>query len=467
MLLRKILLPWTVSPFSLAGTSMKAKAENHHFLILGSTGSGKSTALYDLLRQIRKKGDRAVVLDMGCDYMSRFFEKGDDMILPGKDKRSSGWSFNAEDMCEDSAYDFAASLVAQESKNDPYWSHAAREILACTLKKCLTVDGIRNKDIADILMDIDTLRVFLKGTPAQQHLSKEIKKQSSSIMSMLSPAIKFFLDMSHQDTGFSIREWVGEKSNFLFLSSKTMAGENSKITIGALFASLSSRLIVTVTGKKKRTWIIIDEAASAAYLKNLPTLITVARKNKVCIALAIQDIALLEDSFGTKGAKTIQSNMVNKVVLNQSCGESAKKISNIIGSIRKKSVQKSTQLGVSDTRSGMTDSESIVEDAKIAGCDIQNLKSRQAFLLLYEFPYLVKVKFKKMSIKYKNNAYIEEEKIDKTDRGAMLTSIKNSTQKTANKKSEQEEKSKMELDVEKNIKKSKERQITKEYKRDP
>jgi hypothetical protein len=82
---------------SLAGFSMAHEDEAKHFKLIGTTGTGKSTAIRELLGGALARGDRAVVADADGAYMHRFYdpERGD-VVLNPFDPRSVKWDLFAE-----------------------------------------------------------------------------------------------------------------------------------------------------------------------------------------------------------------------------------------------------------------------------------------------------------------------------------------------------------------------------------
>ena len=61
-----------------------ARKEAQHFQIMGDTGVGKTQLIMQILRQIRERGDSAIVYDPACEYVQRFFDKdrGDIVLNP-------------------------------------------------------------------------------------------------------------------------------------------------------------------------------------------------------------------------------------------------------------------------------------------------------------------------------------------------------------------------------------------------
>lgn len=81
--------------------------ETSHTLITGTTGSGKTNSFHVFLPQIRKRGDRAIILDVTGDYITRYYNEKTDIILNPLDERSLPWHPWAD--CHlDSHYDVLA-----------------------------------------------------------------------------------------------------------------------------------------------------------------------------------------------------------------------------------------------------------------------------------------------------------------------------------------------------------------------
>ena len=60
------------SGLSLAKLPLIKHTETAHLLFHGTTGSGKSNAIKELLDQIRKRGDRAIIYDKSCNFLEEF-----------------------------------------------------------------------------------------------------------------------------------------------------------------------------------------------------------------------------------------------------------------------------------------------------------------------------------------------------------------------------------------------------------
>ena len=59
---------------TLAGLAVPESDETKHFKMIGTTGTGKSTAIRELLNGALERGDRAVIADPDGSYLQHFYE---------------------------------------------------------------------------------------------------------------------------------------------------------------------------------------------------------------------------------------------------------------------------------------------------------------------------------------------------------------------------------------------------------
>jgi hypothetical protein len=72
-------------------------AEDQHIEIIGDTGTGKTTLIMQLLRQIQARGHSAIVYDPACEFIQRFYDENrGDIVLNPLDKRCPYWGPSEE-----------------------------------------------------------------------------------------------------------------------------------------------------------------------------------------------------------------------------------------------------------------------------------------------------------------------------------------------------------------------------------
>ena len=78
-------------PYRIAGVSYPARTETQRTIVSGTTGSGKTVLISDLVAQIRDKGERCVVYDKMGSYTLSFFDPARDVLLNPLDARAPRW----------------------------------------------------------------------------------------------------------------------------------------------------------------------------------------------------------------------------------------------------------------------------------------------------------------------------------------------------------------------------------------
>jgi hypothetical protein len=92
--------------------------ERNHMLIMGDTGTGKTTLTRRILLQIEERGETAIVYDPALDYTPEFYkpERGDAILNP-LDQRMPYWSPGEEVLHPAEALTLATSLFP-DRRND-------------------------------------------------------------------------------------------------------------------------------------------------------------------------------------------------------------------------------------------------------------------------------------------------------------------------------------------------------------
>ena len=126
---------------TLAGVPIPSLDETKHFKVIGTTGTGKSTVIREILGAALARGDRAVVADPDGGYRARFFQRyRGDIVLNPFEQGSVKWDPFAE---INDAYDveqLASGLIP--SSDDPSaseWRAYARTFFCAVLRRSLAI----------------------------------------------------------------------------------------------------------------------------------------------------------------------------------------------------------------------------------------------------------------------------------------------------------------------------------------
>lgn len=211
---------------TLAGVWVPPADETKHFKLIGTTGAGKSTAIWELLHQALQRGDRAVIADPDGGYLARFYDRArGDVILNPFDARSRKWSVFADvDSIQDADL-LARSLIPDSgstgSSGEREWSGYARTFVSAVLRQCMANGETDSAELWRLIAtaSTDELRTLLQGTAAQPFLEAENARMFGSIRSVATSAIAALEYVNAQEGGaaFSVRQWVRSGRGVLFL----------------------------------------------------------------------------------------------------------------------------------------------------------------------------------------------------------------------------------------------------------
>ena len=106
-------------------------AENKHFLIVGDTGSEKSSIIRQMLYQVDARGDSAIVYDPACEFVKQFYDahRGD-IVLNPLDARMPYWNPSKELRRKAEAKALAVSLYQPEGVSNRFFVEAPQKIFA-------------------------------------------------------------------------------------------------------------------------------------------------------------------------------------------------------------------------------------------------------------------------------------------------------------------------------------------------
>jgi type IV secretory pathway TraG/TraD family ATPase VirD4 len=321
------------SDISLAGTPVPAQDEAKHFKLIGTTGTGKSTAIQEILAGALARGDRAVIADPDGGYLRRFYrpDRGD-VVLNPFDERSVRWDLFSEIK---SAYDveqLARSLIPDQGGEDRVWRGYARTFFTAVTRQ-MDEAGVKETEELYrqlVVADIGELRELVRGTPAQPFLDEHNVRMFDSIRSVTSSAVEPLQYIAKQaGPKFSVREWVKERSpGVLFMPYK--AGQ-----IAALRSTISAWMRLAIfesmdRGEERdqgsrdpnnRLWFVVDELDALGQIDGLKDALARLRKFGGRCVLGFQSIAQVSSTYGQGEAHTIVENCGNTLILRCSASE--------------------------------------------------------------------------------------------------------------------------------------------------
>src|SRR6202012_3470427 len=138
---------------TLAGIPIATADEMKHFKIIGTTGTGKSTAIQEILAAALARGDRAIIADPDGGYLSRFYDPDRDVILNPFDPDARKWDLFGEITNDYDVEQLARSLIPDRGGEDRVWSGYARTVLSAVIQQMISVNIRSDADLVRLLVN--------------------------------------------------------------------------------------------------------------------------------------------------------------------------------------------------------------------------------------------------------------------------------------------------------------------------
>jgi type IV secretory pathway TraG/TraD family ATPase VirD4 len=322
---------------TFAGQSLDYLDETKHFKLLGSTGTGKSTAIRELLADALARGDRVVVADPDGGYLRQFYDpQRGDVILNPFDPRSRRWDLFAELKAPYDYDQLARSLIPESNGHDASWQRYAQTFVSAVLRQCKAVKSGTVGELHRIVSSasMEELRILLEGTPAMPLLEPGNERMFGSVRSVASVALAALEHIDSQTTkDFSVREWVraGQGALFIPYNADQIASLRSLISTWMRIAIYET---MNQGEGDARLWFIVDELDALGAIDGLKDALARLRKFGGRVVLGFQSIAQVRGVYGDADAQTIVENCGNTLILRCSASEgggTAKYASRLIG----------------------------------------------------------------------------------------------------------------------------------------
>lgn len=363
------------------------RVECQHLLIHGTTGTGKSTVIKELLDHIRRRGERAIIYDKSCNLVSQFYQPERDRLLNPLDKRGADWSIWQE--CRDKT-DFdnlAAALIPMTANaQDPFWINAARTIFAAAAFRLRQEKNPRILSLLRSLLtaDIGQLQLLLRGTEAETLMSEKTEKTAISIKSVLATYLKSLCYIHDQDNPFSIRQWIQQDQlqEWLFISSLGDRHESLKPLITAWLDIAINALLSLPENPDRRIWVILDELGSLQQLPYLTSALAEARKFGGCFVVGIQSVAQLAKTYGFEGGREISSLLNTRFMFRVPDPDIAQWSARNLGETTIEEVREGISYGANTIRDGVSIQRVEVLKPVVPPSEIQRLNDLTCYVRL-------------------------------------------------------------------------------------
>jgi len=405
---KKLISLFKVSSFKIGIMPLVKDSETRHFLVTGSTGSGKTNLIHNLLPQVETKGQPAIIIDQTGEMIARYYNVArGDIIFNPFDKRGKAWDFWEDCNSEEELQRFSKILFifnrkSSKTRSDPFWEQSAEIVFNECVKY---LKGYRRNTIEALntmtnSATLEQLKTELKNTPAERYLTDDSKGMSSSVLSTLATSTRpiSYLTDGAISGKFSLKRYfrdLKDGSNaWLFLSTKPSSRELTLPLIACLIELSLTQIMDIGIDKNRKIWTIIDEMASLGTIPALPAIMTEGRKYGVCVVAALQSLNQLYNNYGQYSGSSIFGQFGTAFFFRNTEPAIAKLFSDMSGTETVTRQQKNTSFGANEFRDGVSYNEHQQKKELVEYNQLANLNVGECYTLLPE----PKVRISKMQI---------------------------------------------------------------------
>jgi len=374
------------SDIKIGKLNLPKNFEIRHVLLHGTQGTGKSALLREILDQIRKRKERALVYDKGNTFIPHY-ARDNDIIMNMLDERTPDWSIWGE--CRDFAdYDsLAAGLIPMPKQvQDPFWVTGARLVFAASAYQMRNdQDRSMFKLLKTLLSgDFSSMAKLLKGTEAEAFTSEKIEKTVLGIKAMIAIYARYLKYLKEGKNNFSIKDWVEKESqdSWIFFSSSGSKHETLKPLITTWLDIAVNALMSLPDSLERRIWIILDELPTLNRLSCLLNTLAETRKFGGALVLGVQNIAMIRDIYGIDGADAILDLCKSKFFLNSPSYKIAQLVSQELGQEELEEVREGISYSESAMRSGISISKQRYNRPVVSASEIMRMDDLEFYARL-------------------------------------------------------------------------------------
>jgi len=364
-------------------------AENKHFLIVGDTGSGKSSIIRQMLYQVDARGDSAIVYDPACEFVKQFYSmcRGD-IVLNPLDARMPYWNPSKELRRKAEAKALAVSLYQPEGVTNRFFVEAPQKIFAHLLTFLPTPE-----ELVRWMSDPGEVDRRVRGTEYWMLIDPKAPQQRTGVLgslNMSADSFRLLPKLDETNSAWTATNWAETRRGWIFITSRPTMREALRPLISLWIDTLVLRLLNEPIPDQKPVWFVIDELASLQRLPQLHTAITENRKSQNPVILGFQGRSQMQARYG-EDAEAMLSQPATKIFLRTTEPRAAKWVSEAIGEVEVERLRETHYEGARAGRNFALDrqTEPLVLPSEISGLDdLRGFLKYGNHVARFSFPFI-------------------------------------------------------------------------------
>jgi len=368
--------------------------EPRHALFMGTTASGKTTAMQQVLIQARDRGETAIIHDPAWEYVRRFYDPGrGDIILNPLDERSPYWSLGEEVEHEAEALTIAHGLFPDQPRETPFFLNSVRKLFAHLLRLHPTPE-----QLVEWMSDPREIDRRIEGTPYASIINRSAPNQREGVLGTMNQVADTIRLLKTEGQCWTARDWAKKRQGWIFLTSTPETREALRPLDSLWLDLLILRLLHQANDPTvRRVWMVLDEISTLHRLPQLETALTQNRKANTSILLGLQGKAQLETIYGHI-AETLLAMPWTALFFKTTEPDAAEWISRYLGiqEIERWRESRTSEMGWGNKRETKTGGVERLPRYPVLASQISGLEERKGYLKSGNFIVPLTVKYSRL-----------------------------------------------------------------------
>ena len=321
-----------------------------HVAFLGSIGMGKTTAIMQLISQIKKqmgKDDVMIVFDSKGEFREAFAGPKDVVISNEFSPRGDHWNiFNEieKGQLEESISEIARSLFFEKLRDakEPFFPNAAKDLFAACLQMLYAEGGDINNLALRNFFDVcspPVMKEALEDYPELKAIASYLSGSDNlayGIFSELQQVIReIFIGNFRKKGNLSMRKLVREKGGRSVFIEYDLGIGNTLTPIYRLLFDLAIKEALSRKTKSGNVFLICDEFKLVPNLQHIDDAVNFGRGLGLKLVIGVQNVSQIYEIYGKHRAESILSGFSSLVCFRLNDEVSRKYTQGVFGMNRK------------------------------------------------------------------------------------------------------------------------------------
>ena len=321
--------------------------ECRHIMLLGGSGSGKTSVLWPVINQAVARGDRCLIFSFKGDFQQK--DAFPFSLLAPWDSRSVRWQLGRDIDTWQKAQSLSKTLCPDPEKGEKIWAQGAQGLLTAVIASVQRAhkDGAWGfhelaKACSLALSDYDfLLKTVMEESPlAKAFLMGKDSKTTASYLAQMASGLSDVVNLGVADSSskgkpWSVTDWLAGRTPGAAILGYLPAVEGlSKAYCSTIIEQIVTQILTfdDCNPDERRIWLFLDEVPQAGKVPSITSALEAARSKGCRVVLGMQGVAQLEEHGYSKNTMDIWAGQCGiKIVSNLSTPRDQKWASDLLG----------------------------------------------------------------------------------------------------------------------------------------